>query len=251
MAKRANIRRRRRKNITVRYVVLAVVLTAFSVLLGAGVFLKVAGIEVIGNERYSSDMIVEASGARLGSRIFLVNLSKIELNVSKKLSYVDTVDAVTIYPDRLQITVSESYPIAALYVKGDWWILDKNARLLEYGSPSQAEGMIVITGLEPTVGQLGKTIQVFNDQQTVLSRTTTILSAIYAAGLEADISALNVTEPGNITLVYGQNTTVKLGSGANAQEKLMLLAQIADQIDDSSEGTLILGDNGEANYTKH
>lgn len=251
MANGGNIRRKKRKNSPVKYIVLALVLTALGVVAGAGAFFKVAQIEIVGNERYSADMIIQSSGIKEGAHMYSINLSLIELNISKKLSYVDSVEAEMIYPDRVRITVDESYPIASLFVSGDWWILDKNARLLEYSSPSEAEKCIVITGLEPIEGKLGGVIQVWAEDKAKLERLTNILTAIYSAGLEGKIRGLDITQPGNITLQYGQNITVLLGSGAGADEKLLLFAEIAPQLDDSVPGTVSLGENGQANYTKH
>lgn len=251
MAKGGNIRRKKRKNSPVKYIVLALLFTALGVVAGAGAFFKVAKVEVVGNERYSAEMIMQASGIKDGAHMYSVNASLVELNVSKKLSYVDSVEAELIYPNRVRITVSESYPLASMFVSGDWWILDKNARLLEYSSPAEAGKRIVITGFDPLGGKLGQVIDVWDDDKLKLELLTEILAAVYSAGLEERVRGLDISQPGNITLQYGENITVRLGGGENAEEKLMLLAQIAPQLDESVPGTVILGENGQANYTKH
>ncbi len=250
MAKGGNMRRKKRKNSPVKYIVLALVLTALGVAAGAGAFFKVAEVRVEGNARYSTEMIIQASGIGSGAHMYTVNASMVELNISKKLSYIDSVEAELVYPGTVVITVSESYPIASVFVSGDWWILDKNARLLDYSSPAEANRRIVITGIAPTDGKTGSVITVSEEDEVRLERLTAVLCAIHDAGLEDQIRAVDVSEPGNITLRFGENITVCLGCGEGASDKLQLLAQIAHMLDDSVPGTVVLGENGQANYTK-
>lgn len=249
MTKEANRRYKRRKNIPYRYIMLAVVLTAMSVMVGAGVFFEISDIEVIGNEKYTDEMVIETSGLKTGSRLYAVSKSVVELNICKKLSFIEDAEIELIYPNKVSVTVSESYPIAAVFVQGDWWVLDKNARLLEFGSQTQADSMIVISGLTPSEGTVGSRIELESDEMK-LGKTTQILAAILASGLENDIRLLDISDMGNITLKYGAHVTIKLGSAADAAGQLELFKQIAGTVDNSVNCTVDLTVSGEAFYTR-
>lgn len=233
-----------------RYVVLAFLLTAFAVGLGSLIFFRVSSIEIRGNERYSDETILEAAGLRMGSAMLSVSPGRIESNIVHKLSYADTAQVTLYYPNRVVITVSERYPVAAVFVSGDWWLLDKNCRLLEYGTGEKAADTVVISGLGRINGTIGDIIKVETQDETKLSRLSAVLSAIDDAGLAEEITALSIEDPGNILLTYEKHITVELFSGEGASEKLKLLAEVADMLDVEREGVVSFGTNGEVHYLR-
>lgn len=233
-----------------RYVLLAVLLTVFAAGLGSLIFFRVSSVEIRGNERYSDETILEAAGLRVGSAMLSVSRGRTESNIVHKLSYVDTARVTLYYPNRIVVSVTERYPMAAVRVGGDWWILDKNCRLLEYGTGEKAADCVVISGLKGINGTMGDIITVEAQDETRLSRLTMVLNAIDEAGLEGEITAVSVEDPGNLLLTYGKRITVELKSGEGASRKLQLLKEVADMLDPETEGIVSFGADGEVHYLR-
>ncbi len=250
MANRKRLRRMPNWRLPFRFVLLGLTLSLVAAGLGSLIFFRVLEVEVVGNERYSSETVLEASGIRLGKAMFSVRPSRTEINISRKLSYVESVKVKLSFPNRVVIRIQERYPVASLFVSGDWWILDKNCRLLEYGTQETAMDRIVlrgVTGINPSVGE---TIGVAEGQESRLERIVSVLNAVCEAGLAERITSLDVSSPGNILLFCGEKITIRLGSGEGAEENLLLFAEIADRLDPDQECVVSFGAKGEVHISR-
>ena len=123
-------RRRRRRSGTL-YAAVITAMIIIAVLFGVGVFFKVSQIEVVGASMYEDTQVIEASGIEIGDSIFFIRESAAGLGITNSLPYIDEVRIVRSLPDTVTIEVTESYPIASFSSEGSWWIIDKNAKILE------------------------------------------------------------------------------------------------------------------------
>ena len=80
--------------------VLAVLITAVSILLAMSVFFKISRIDVAGAESYSPEEIIEASGIEVGENLFFVDRFGAASHIFAELPYIDTVTVSRkVYPE--------------------------------------------------------------------------------------------------------------------------------------------------------
>ena len=141
---------RRFKRSAVLYTPIATLLIILLVIFGISVFFRVSSIEVKGTQKYSVQRIVEASGIKPGDNLIFIDPYSTASKIMTTLPYLNDVEIDKLVPDKVEIRVTESQPIAVASFKGDWWLIDQKARVLEKANADIAAKKIQVTGISPT-----------------------------------------------------------------------------------------------------
>lgn len=242
MADEKYVKRRRRGAVV--YTPIAVLLIVIIVIFGMSVFFRISDIEVTGAEKYTVDQILSISGIVKGDNLIFLDTKAVSKKIGSKLAYLNEVVIDKIIPDKVVIKVTESQPIAVISYNGDWWIVDQIARALEKTDGSSAAEKMKINGIEPVSVAEGQKIIVSEDQQTKLQYLIDILTALNNIGIAYDVSMLDIANIGNISFVYSDRFTVKIGSGEDIDHKLVLMQQVIEQLEPDFIGKIDLtGEN--------
>lgn len=242
MADEKYVKRRRRGAVV--YTPIAVLLIVIIVIFGMSVFFRISDIEVTGAEKYTVDQILSISGIVKGDNLIFLDTKAVSKKIGSKLAYLNEVVIDKIVPDKVVIKVTESQPIAVISYNGDWWIVDQIARSLEKTDGSSAAEKMKINGIEPVSVAEGQKIIVSEDQQTKLQYLIDILTALNNIGIAYDVSMLDIANIGNISFVYSDRFTVKIGSGEDIDHKLILMQQVIEQLEPDFIGKIDLtGEN--------
>lgn len=242
MADEKYVKRRRRGAVV--YTPIAVLLIVIIVIFGMSVFFRISDIEVTGAEKYTVDQILSISGIVKGDNLIFLDTKAVSKKIGSKLAYLNEVVIDKIVPDKVVIKVTESQPIAVISYNGDWWIVDQIARALEKTDGSSAAEKMKINGIEPVSVAEGQKIIVSEDQQTKLQYLIDILTALNNIGIAYDVSMLDIANIGNISFVYSDRFTVKIGSGEDIDHKLVLMQQVIEQLEPDFIGKIDLtGEN--------
>lgn len=242
MADEKYVKRRRRGAVV--YTPIAVLLIVIIVIFGMSVFFRISDIEVTGAEKYTVDQILSISGIVKGDNLIFLDTKAVSKKIGSKLAYLNEVVIDKIIPDKVVIKVTESQPIAVISYNGDWWIVDQIARALEKTDGSSAAEKMKINGIEPVSVAEGQKIIVSEDQQTKLQYLIDILTALNNIGIAYDVSMLDIANIGNISFVYSDRFTVKIGSGEDIDHKLVLMQQVIEQLESDFIGKIDLtGEN--------
>ena len=153
-------------------------------------------IEVSGDSRYSYSEIIDATGIKIGSRLYFINESKAEKAILEKMPYLENANVNSYFPDRVKIEIKEFDEIYVLkhergycYVNGSFEILEIVETL-----PAYSDFLGVFVKLENAIsGEIGDTY--------------------YGVGLDARKEAWLSTSSNDYTVfAIGQN----LGNESNA-----------------------------------
>lgn len=139
MQKKRNIKKSRidiekaraRRKLTVIFVLSVIVLAVLALcfLLMAPMF-NIKNIVCVGNDKISSDSIVEASQIKTGGNIFLTSLNSPKKNV-ESLEYVEDCQVKRVLPDTVKFIITERQP-AAYFSAGDFlMVTDTNGRVVD------------------------------------------------------------------------------------------------------------------------
>jgi cell division protein FtsQ len=159
---------RKRRNIKRKFV-LFVKITAILFMLGALVFgfnylynskyFKIKSVIVNGNSHYSSEQVITIADVEIGANIFEINKKNIEDKLAAELTWANSISLRKVFPDRIEISITERKPYIRLVYGGKYFILDKEAVVLDEisgGEPSLYSGYLLVkNGIKfyPEIGE--------------------------------------------------------------------------------------------------
>ena len=108
--RRHSNRKRRRGSFGFLYKVLSMLVICGCLVAALTLFFRVNTIVVTGQQRYTQDQIVEASGVGVGDNLFLLNKYAVAGSIRTALPYVDEIRINRKLPDTLLIEIKECGP---------------------------------------------------------------------------------------------------------------------------------------------
>jgi len=231
-------KRRRRTGLGPLQKFITILLAALVVSFATMVFFKVDTFVVVGNNQYTDEEIIEASGVAVGDNLILVNKGQTANLIRGQLNYITEVKLLRVLPGTLEISVNESG--AAAYVTdsvGSSWYIDKNGKVL---SKADQPNGIAVVGLTPEGATAGYELTVAEGDETRLAQLTTLLDALERIGIAANVSVIDLSTDYNPKLTYDERFIVELGAIDDIDYKLEYLIAVRELLTDSQAGTIDL-----------
>jgi cell division protein FtsQ len=94
-------------------------------------YFKISSIKVTGNEKYQEQEILEIAELVYGLNVFEADKKKIEDALLEKLIWLKSASMKKIFPDRIEITVTERKPFVKAVYGADYYIIDNEGIVLE------------------------------------------------------------------------------------------------------------------------
>lgn len=228
-----------RKKLVLRLV--TVLAVAVSVFLGCTVFFRVKEVVVTGNQRYTSWSIREASGIEEGESLLAFGKTKAAGRIINELRYIKTVRVGITLPDTVNIHVQELEVIYAVQDTLDaWWMIAADGRVVEQTTESKARETTVLKGFrlsDPKVGEAAVPAQVEESQEQPvlitdrerLEAAVLVVTQLERCEILGDAASVDVTDPSNIQLWYGDDYQVLLGDPDRMDEKITMMNTVIAQ----------------------
>lgn len=245
---RSRTRRRNRGRFGPLFKLLCVVGVIIAMTVGATVFFRVEQVTVTGNQRYTQEEIIAASGIQLGDNLYSLNKVRIDQNLRKSLPYIGELTINRSLPSTIVITVTEWEAVAQVAVPtaeqlaalqeelGDEpvqaaqepWLISVKGKLLE---PAPADSAaITVTGLIPLSPQAGSMLEVPEGEKTRLSALTGLLEALGEEGVLSQISDIRL-ESTRLTVRYAGRFDVKMELNADFGYDVRLMQAIREKME--------------------
>ena len=158
-----------RRNLVIKLVTALAVVLALT--LGMTIFFKVGKIQVTGNERYTVQEIIAASGIEEGENLLTFGRPSAAGRILAELPYVGDVQIGIKLPDAVNIDIVE---LSAAYgiqdTTGQWWLMDSTGKLLQKTDEAGLSGRIRIVGIEARGAAVGQQLAV--EQEDKLPEAT-------------------------------------------------------------------------------
>lgn len=242
MADDKSFRRRRRG--AVLYAPIAALLIIVIIIFGISVFFRITTINVQGAVKYTKESIIGNSGIKIGDNLILIDADAVAEKLKTNLPYLSDVEVDRIIPDTVNIIVTESQPIAVVSYNGTWWILDQKGRVLEKLDDNTAvRKKIEVQGISPTSIAIGRPLIVGDSEQTKLLYLANVLSALQSAGIASDVRSIDVSNIGNIKFDYAGRFTVILGTGEDADYKMVKFQDVMAKLMPDDRGKIDVSNN--------
>lgn len=230
--------RRRRRNMTLYYLMLFVLCVVIFLILARTVFFNIDEYIVTGNKIYSADKILEAGNLRDGRNMYGINLDKTAEKIKDNLIYIEDVELKRKLPNKFIVTVSEATACACCEYEGSRYaIITRTGRYLETEQLGARAGLMLIKGLDLKNVAIGEDFEPADE-----TKKTIILELLESIGeiCDGDITEIDITDRTNITMKYQDRIDIDFGSSLDYEYKLRYItAIITESLDPDAEGKII------------
>ena len=234
-----------------------VVAVVMALVLCLSVFFKVEHITVSGEDVYTRDAIVKASGLESGQdNLLTFSRPRAAAMIKAKLPYVDTVRFGIKLPDTVNIIVREDEVAYAIKDQnGTWWMMSSEGRVVEMGDNAKASNNTQILGvtlMDPLPDQRGvaaemvttetmeggEPVPVTTTGAQKLTAALQILQALEENGIVGEVASVDMSRLEDIILWYGSRYQVNLGDSTNLDYKIACMHDAILQMSEWQSGIL-------------
>lgn len=252
---RSRTRRRNRGRFGPLFKLLCVLGVVVALTGGATVFFRVETVTVTGNQRYTREEIIAASGIQTGDNLYALNKVRIDRRIRTQLPYVGELSINRSLPSTILIDVTEWEAVAQVAVPDpeqaaaaqeelaggkpdaepaalaqEPWLISVRGKLLEQ-APAGSRA-IVVTGLTAIAPQAGDMLRVPEGEATRLEALTALLGALEEAELFSQVSQIRL-ETTRLIVRYADRFDVKMKPNAEFGYNIRLMQVVREQMEET------------------
>ncbi len=240
MARRRRNNRRRRGHFGVLYKLLSVLAICAAIIAALTLFFRVDTVIVTGQERYTQEEIVTASGVEVGDNLSLLNKNAVRQRIQDALPYVERVKRINRkLPDTLLIEVEECGRPLAVVQDGYAWLVSPKGKIVEQRASGEAAEYGTISGVQLLAPSVGTKIVLATEYASQQKSLLDLLAALEDAGMLDQVDGIWLDDPGCIAMDYAGRFTVEMLYEDDYVYKLKALnaALTSGKIQDNMTGT--------------
>lgn len=229
-----------RKKLLIRLI--TIFAAALALFLGCTVFFRVKHVVVTGTERYTAWTVRDASGIEGGESLLAFGKTKAAGRIMEKLRYVKSVRIGITLPDTVNIYVQELDVVYGVQDAADgWWLMSSDGRVVEKTTEAKARDMTLLKGFrldEPEVGQNAAALEseqtdadtpVLITNQERMEAALSVITQLERNEILGEAASVDVTDPADIQLWYGDDYKVLLGDPDRMDEKIIMMDRVISQ----------------------
>lgn len=229
------------KRIIKAVILMALIIGGFCFALISPIF-NIANIDVIGNEKITSDTIVSLSQLQMGENLFKFNRVKV-INEIKTNAYVENVNIKRKIPNKIEIIIEErkqDYNIEFLngyaYINNQGYILEISEQKLD---------LPVIKGISTLQEQIVEGNRLNDEDLEKLEVVIQIMNICKSYDLDKKVSSIDISNKSDYIMEMNEEKkTIHLGNNSNLSNKMLYVPAILTE-NQGKEGTIYL--NGDIN----
>lgn len=223
-------KRRRSYAGRIALVVTVLLVALVGVILSLTVFFKTKAIDVYGESRYSSKEIIAAGKIELESNLIRLDSKKIAQRIETKLPYIEKVTLQKKLPTTAVLNVTEAKIAGYVKTNEGYSIISTNGKVLEKVD-KLPEKMAEILGIDANGVKVAEFV---SDESGALSSARAIFDEL-GVGMSSGVTQMNVADRINLTFVYRDRVTVRLGSETDLKEKIRFVSKILNNPEEIGE----------------
>ena len=247
--RRSNKRRRRnRGRFGLLYKLFSLLIILVVTAAGCAVFFRVETVTVAGEQRYTSEDVIKASGIEQGDNLFLLNRPGIARRIQVSLPYVEQVSIQRVLPDGVLISVTECLPAAV--VQGEdrqsWWIINTGGKILEQTASGDVQGAARISGITAFAPAAGTRLAAGDENAGRLERLLELMGALERQEMMDKVRSISLEDDSEILVNYDNWIVLEIDTSSDFQEEAAMLKIIIDSgdIQTNERGTLVKTQSG-------
>lgn len=223
-----NIRRKRRKsNMSLYYIMVAIIVGLAFYFLSNFVFFRLDEIAITGSTYYSRENIISASTLREGDNLFRTDIKGIEERLNMMMVYADEVTVRRKLPSKIEITVKEAKPKYNLEQDGVYYLVSESGKILETNLLEPKKGLVVVNGFD--IKNKNPNAKLESKDVLKAKILDEITSQIETMKFEK-INRINLTDRTDIKLYYDNRIVIQIGSSLDIPYKLRYTRAVLDAV---------------------
>ncbi|MCL2773152.1 MAG: FtsQ-type POTRA domain-containing protein [Oscillospiraceae bacterium] len=239
------------------FIMLLTVITVFLFLTNKYFFKiqKIVITDTTGNEKYSYDDILNASGIVTGTQLYGIDLKQVKRSIEKQLTYVNSVNITQIPPSTVNIDVKTDKGMFGLKLGGDYYIISDNFKVVDKidlvgstaGNFVPPDGVITVVtgGVEKCC--VGEIIEFSDpDISDFLQGLISLFNEYDLQGImksaNISISSVNIKDKFNVIMNYGDRFLIKFGIFENISSKILNSFDVINQLPGDVKGIIDMTD---------
>ena len=247
--KKEFIKQQRKRNRTIKRIKKIIKFTLLlGIIMGAIVFatcspiFNITGIEVLNNNRVSSDTIISLSGIRTNENIFRFIATKAS-NSIKQNAYIEDVKIRRVLPNKVQLEVTEREPKFSIPVLGEFAYMSTQGYILEIAKNEL--NLPIIYGLQTAEENIKVGNRITEEDLISLEMILKIMNTINDSGLSEKVTSIDISNKNDYSIyMQEERKTIHLGDGSNLSNKMLYVMAILEEEKDA-EGEIFA--NGDLN----
>ncbi len=221
----------------INYILLSIVLCFIFVIICMALFLKIETIDVKGNERYTSEQIIEVSGISVGQNLYAINKKTAKGSIIAEYPYVSNVVIRRTLPSTLTFKISEDQPKYFTEICGEYFILSETLRVLERTTelPVNEEQpiiRIIFSGIKSAI--VGDTVAF--DKDLTFDYINNFIQAVSGHELAEGLTSIDLTKKYNIYVTYQDRFKIYLGDNTETEMKLTFAGLMINTFEPTQKG---------------
>jgi len=229
MARRRHSNRRRGGSFGFLYKVLSMLVVCVCLVAALTLFFRVNQVRITGQQRYTDQQVLEASGIEYGDNLLLLNKYDAAGSIVDALPYIEEIRINRTMPDTLIIEVREcSNPMGVLQ-DGSVWVISSSGRIVDQKGESAAEQYPLISGCQLLAPSVGTQVALATEYASQQASLLALMAALEESGMMGEVDGIRLDDLSAIRMDYTGRFTVKMPYGADYAMKLKILRQALAQ----------------------
>lgn len=252
MARRRHSNRRRRGSLSFLYKLLSMLVICGAIVAALTLFFRVNTVVVTGQQRYTQQQVVDASGIQTGDNLFLLNKYQVANEIITDLPYIETIRINRKLPDTLLVEVQECSAVLAVVQDGNAWLVSPSGKIVDRKAASAADQYPLIDGctlLSPSVGSsIALGTELAARQESLLA----LLGQLEQDGILDQVNAVHLGEANVLTMDYAGRFRVEMHYHTDYSRDLRALTKTIEKLETNQTGTIQLTwDDGTVHFIEN
>ena len=182
--------------------------------------------EIKGDTHYEQEELIDASGIRLGDRLYWLNAKKAEDALLEGCPYLKNVDIKRKFPNKICFEVEESVPGWYIQVGEELYALDYDLKVLLETSKEDSlieRGLTRLVLPELKSAIIGKVPEFAPKDEHLRTETLKIIDSIRTHKIKERLTYLDLSNRFDIKMTVDETYTVNLGDMSNFKTKFDLI----------------------------
>ena len=245
--KREFTKQQRKRNRTIRRIKRIIkIVILLGLIIGAIIFatcspiFNIQDIEVINNNRVSSETIISLSGINKNENIFRFVATK-AMNDIKQNAYIEEVKIRRVIPNKIQVEVTEREPKFSIPILGEFAYISTQGYILEIAHNEL--NLPIIYGLQTAEENITVGNRISEEDLTSLETILKIMNAMNDSGLYDKVTNIDISNKNDYSIyMQEEKKTIHLGDASNLSNKMLYVVAIIEQEKDNEGDIFANGD---------
>ncbi len=226
----------------IKFVVLLGIIIGAIVFATCSPIFNIKDIEVLNNNRVSSDTIISLSGISKDENIFRFIATKAMNNI-KQNAYIEDVKIKRVIPNKIQIEVTEREPVFSIPVLGEFAYITTQGYILEIAQNEL--NLPIIYGIKTSEENITAGNRLNEEDLVSLESILKIVSALKDNALYDEVTNIDISDKNDYSIyMQEEQKTIHLGDTSNLSNKMLYVVAIIEQ-EKGVEGDIFV--NGDFN----